>query len=81
MRVHHFHWGVMCRKFSFPLVTLMWAVLALGGLTLSGCGFGDDNVGSINEPNAAPAATPQVPESMKTNDFGEGSQGPPQGIY
>jgi hypothetical protein len=71
----------MCRKFSLPLVTVMCALLALFGLTLSGCSFGEDNVGSINEPNAAPAATPQVPESMKTNDFGNGSQGPPQGIY
>jgi hypothetical protein len=59
----------------------MSATLAIGGLSISGCSFGEDNVGATNEPAAAPASTPQVPESLKTNDFGNGSQGPPQGIY
>jgi len=63
-------------------VTLLSATLAVCGLSVSGCSFGDDNVGAINEPAAAPKSTPQIPESMKTNDFsGNGSGGPPQGIY
>jgi len=49
-------------------------------LIISGCSFGEDNVGSVAEPGGAPATAPQIPESMKTNDFGQGSQGPPQGL-
>jgi hypothetical protein len=61
---------------------LVSATLAVCGLTVSGCSFVDqDNVGSIGDAAvAAPASTPQVPESMKTNDMGNGPQGPPQGL-
>jgi hypothetical protein len=72
---------VNSRKFRLPLVTLMSATLALCGLSVSGCSFGDDNVGSISEPAGTPASTPQIPESMKTNDMTNGSGGPPQGLY
>ncbi len=71
---------VISQKLWLPVAILMSATLAVCGLSVSGCSFGDDNVGAINE-TAAPAATPQVPESMKTNDItGEGPQGPPQGL-
>jgi hypothetical protein len=73
---------VISQKPWLPVAILMSATLAVCGLSVSGCSFGDqDNVGAVSEP-AAPAATPQVPESMKTNDInGEGGQPPPQGIY
>jgi hypothetical protein len=72
----------MCRKFWLPVAMLMSATLAVCGLSMSGCSFGDqDNVGAVGDAAvAAPAGTPQVPESMKTNDFGNGPQGPPQGL-
>jgi hypothetical protein len=58
---------------------LVSATIEVSGLRVSGS-FGDeDKVGSVYAP-AGPASTPQVPESMKTNDMGEGSQGPPQGL-
>jgi hypothetical protein len=63
-------------KLFLPVLTLMGVVLFV-----SGCSFGEDNVGAVNDPASAPASAPQVPESMKTNDFGQGSQPPPQGIY
>jgi hypothetical protein len=73
---------VTCRKFWLPFAMFVSATAAVCGLSVSGCSFGDqDNVGAVNAPAVAPASTPQVPESMKTNDFGEGPQGPPQGIY
>jgi hypothetical protein len=71
---------VISRKFCLPIVILMTAMLAVYGLSVSGCSFAEDNVGSIGDSAAAPASTPQVPESMKTNDSGEGPQGPPQGL-
>ena len=59
----------------------MVSMLAVYGLSLSGCSFAADNVGSIGDAaGSVPASTPQVPESMKTNDMGEGPQGPPQGL-
>ena len=74
--------SVICRKSWLLVVTLMSASLGVCGLSVSGCSFGEqDNVGAIGDAAAAaPASTPQVPESMKTNDFGEGSQPPPQGL-
>ena len=73
---------VIPRKFWLPTVILMSATVAVCGLTISGCSFGDqDNVGAVGDAAvAAPVSTPQVPESMKTNDFGNGAQGPPQGL-
>jgi len=59
----------------------MSGTLALCGLTVSGCSFGDDNVGAISEPAGTPASTPQIPESMKTNEMTNQGGGPPQGIY
>jgi hypothetical protein len=74
--------NVICRKSWLLVVILMSATLGLCGLTVSGCSFGDqDNVGAVGDAAvAAPVSTPQVPESMKTNDFGNGPQGPPQGL-
>ena len=72
--------AVISRKLWFPLLMLTSAISAISGVGLSGCSFGEDNVGAINAPAGAPASTPQVPESMKTNDMGEGSQPPPQGL-
>jgi hypothetical protein len=72
--------SVVPRKFWFLLVILMSATIAVCGLSVSGCAFGDDNVGSIGAAAPTPIATPQIPESMKTNDMGDGSQGPPQGL-
>jgi outer membrane lipoprotein-sorting protein len=66
---------VICRKLFLPVLALLTLVLFV-----SGCSFGDDNVGAISDPAAAPASAPQVPESMKTNDFGNGAQPPPQGL-
>jgi hypothetical protein len=73
---------VIFRKFSFPLTMLVAVTIAACGLNMSGCSFGDqDNVGAIGDAQAAaPSGTPQVPESMKTNDMGNGPQGPPQGL-
>jgi hypothetical protein len=71
---------VICRKFCLPVVTLMCATLAVCGLSVSGCSFAEDNVGSIGDAAPAPTSTPQIPESLKTNDFGNGTQGPPQGL-
>jgi hypothetical protein len=73
---------VIFRKFWLLVVTLTSATLGVCGLSVSGCSFGDqDNVGAVGDAAvAAPAGTPQIPESMKTNDMGEGSQGPPQGL-
>lgn len=71
---------VILRKFLFPVVVLMAAMLAAYGLSVSGCSFAEDNVGSIGDAAPAPASTPQIPESMKTNDMGQGPQGPPQGL-
>jgi len=71
---------VICRNFWLPVAMLVSVTIAVSGLSVSGCSFGDqDNVGSVYAP-AGPASTPQVPESMKTNDMGEGPQGPPQGL-
>jgi hypothetical protein len=72
---------VISPKFRLTLVSLIYATLALCGLTVSGCSFGDDNVGAISEPAGTPASTPQLPESMKTNDMTNQGGGPPQGIY
>lgn len=73
--------SVIPRKFWLPVVTLMVSMLAVWGLSVSGCSFAEDNVGAIGDAaGSAPASTPQVPESMKTNDTGEGPQGPPQGL-
>ena len=73
--------SVIARKFRLPVVMLMAAMLAAYVLSVSGCTFGEDNVGAIGDAaGAAPTSTPQVPESMKTNDFGNGPQGPPQGL-
>jgi hypothetical protein len=73
---------VISQKLWLPVAILMPATLAVCGLSVSGCSFGEDNVGAISEPAGTPAATPQVPESMKTNDInGVGGQPPPQGIY
>lgn len=72
--------NVIRRTFWLPVVTLMCATLALSGLVVSGCSFAQDNVGSIGDAAPAPTSTPQIPESMKTNDMGEGPQGPPQGL-
>jgi hypothetical protein len=68
---------VTCRKLFFPVLGSVAFVLFV-----SGCSFGDqDNVGAVGDAAvAAPASTPQVPESMKTNDFGNGAQPPPQGL-
>ena len=72
---------VICRNFLLPVAMLASATLAVCGLSVSGCSFGDqDNVGAIGDAAVAPAGTPQIPESMKTNDFGNGPQGPPQGL-
>jgi hypothetical protein len=73
---------VIFRKFWFPLAMLVSVAVAVCGLSVSGCSFGDqDNVGAVGDAAvAAPAGTPQVPESMKTNDFGNGPQGPAQGL-
>jgi hypothetical protein len=73
---------VICQKFCLPVAMLACATLAVCGLSVSGCSFGDqDNVGAVGDAAvAAPAGTPQIPESMKTNDFGNGPQGPPQGL-
>jgi hypothetical protein len=74
--------NVICRKSWLLVIILMSAILGLCGLSVSGCSFGDqDNVGAVGDAAvAAPASTPQVPESLKTNDFGNGPQGPPQGL-
>jgi hypothetical protein len=67
---------VICRKLFFPALASLAFVLFV-----SGCSFGDDNVGGISNPaGSAPASAPQVPESEKTNDFGNGPQPPPQGL-
>jgi hypothetical protein len=72
---------VISGKLRLLFVIQIAAALATSGLTLSGCSFGEDNVGSIGDAAApAPTSTPQIPESMKTNDFGNGPQGPPQGL-
>jgi hypothetical protein len=70
-------WVVICRKFFLPILALLTLVLFV-----SGCSFAADNVGpGMSDPaSGAPASTPQVPESMKTNDFGSGPQGPAQGL-
>jgi hypothetical protein len=68
--------SVIFRKLWLPILTLIGVALLV-----SSCSFGDDNVGAINQTSsAAPQSTPQVPESMKSNDMGEGAQGPPQGL-
>ena len=72
--------SVVPRKFWFPVVVLMSATIAVCGLSVSGCEFANDNVGSISGAAPTPAPTAQIPESMKTNDMGEGAQGPPQGL-
>jgi hypothetical protein len=73
---------VISQKLWLPVAILMSATLAVCGLIVSGCSFAEDNVGAVNQSPGAPASTPQVPESMKTNDVtGEGGQPPPQGIY
>ena len=72
--------SVIPRKFWLPSVMLMTAMLAVYGLSVSGCSFAEDNVGAIGDAAPAPTSTPQIPESMKTNDMGQGSQGPPQGL-
>ena len=73
--------SVIPRKFLLPVVMSIAATLALYGLSVSGCSFAEDNVGAIGDAaGSAPASTPQVPESMKTNDFGNGPQPPPQGL-
>jgi hypothetical protein len=73
--------SVICRKSWLLVVTLMSATLGVCGLSVSGCSFGDqDNVGAVGDAAVAAPSTPQVPESMKTNDFGNGPQGPPQGL-
>jgi hypothetical protein len=70
---------VISRKLWFALITSTAAILIFSGL--SGCSFANDNVPDVYQPNAPAAqSTPQVPESMKTNDTGEGPQGPPQGL-
>jgi uncharacterized lipoprotein len=73
----------MSRPFSgFPLGLLPLVLLGTTAI-ISGCStdFGGDNVANVYTPSdAAPASTPQVPESMKTNDFGQGPQAPPQGL-
>jgi hypothetical protein len=71
---------VISGKLRLLFVIQIAAGLVTSGLTLSGCSFGEDNVGSIGEAAPAPTSTPQIPESMKTNDFGNGPQGPPQGL-
>jgi hypothetical protein len=71
---------VIPRKFWFLAVILMSATVAVCGLNVAGCSFAEDNVGSIGDAAPAPTSTPQVPESMKTNDMGNGPQGPPQGL-
>lgn len=72
---------VISRKLWLPLVTLTSATLAISGLTLSGCAFGDDNVGAINDPgSAAPQSTPRIPESMKMGTASGEIAGPPQGF-
>jgi hypothetical protein len=71
---------VISGKLWLLFVILIAATLATSGLTLSGCSFAQDNVGSIGDAAPAPASTPQIPESMKTNDMGNGPQGPPQGL-
>ncbi|MBV8101136.1 MAG: hypothetical protein JOZ31_18490 [Verrucomicrobia bacterium] len=59
----------------------MSTTLAVCGLSVSGCSFGDqDNVGAVGDAAVAAPSAPQVPESMKTNDFGNGPQPPPQGL-
>jgi hypothetical protein len=73
--------SVICRKSWLLVVTLISATLGVCGLSVSGCSFGDqDNVGAVGDAAVVPASTPQIPESMKTNDFGNGPQGPPQGL-
>jgi hypothetical protein len=70
---------VTSRKLWLALITSTAAIVTFSGL--SGCSFANDNVPDVYQPNSAPAqSTPQVPESMKTNDTGEGPQGPPQGL-
>ena len=72
---------VISRKLWLPLVALTAATLAICELTLSGCGFGNDNVGAINDPgSAAPQSTPQIPESMKMGTASGETVGPPQGL-
>jgi hypothetical protein len=71
---------VTYQKFLFLAAILMSATIAVCGLSVSGCSFGEDNVGSVSGSSGVPASTPQVPESMKTNDMGQGPQGPPQGL-
>ena len=67
---------VICRKLFFPVLALLTFVLFV-----SGCSFAEDNVPGISDPaSSAPATAPQVPESEKTNDFGNGAQPPPQGL-
>jgi hypothetical protein len=69
-------WVVMCRKLFLPVFASLAFVLFV-----SGCSFAEDNVPGISDPaSGAPASTPQVPESMKSNDFGNGPQPPPQGL-
>jgi hypothetical protein len=70
-------WAVIFRKLFLPVVALLALVLFV-----SGCSFAADNVGGgMSDPSSgAPASNPQVPESMKTNDFGNGAQPPPQGL-
>ena len=73
--------SVIRRKSWLLVVTLISATLGVCGLGVSGCSFGDqDNVGAVGDAAVVPASTPQIPESMKTNDFGNGPQGPPQGL-
>jgi len=77
--LHVNHWFVISRKLWLALITSTAAILTFSGL--SGCSFASDNVPDVYQPNGAAAqSTPQVPESMKTNDTGEGPKGPPQGL-
>jgi hypothetical protein len=84
MRQNRNQSGIMRPHSGFLLGLLPFVLLGTTAV-ISSCSteFGGDNVANVYAPaNAAPAsATPQVPESMKTNDFGQGSQPPPQGIY
>jgi hypothetical protein len=82
MRQNRNESGMTCRLSGFSLGFL--ALVLLGTTTIiSGCSmdWGADNVANLAAPSdAAPASTPQVPESMKTGTVTGDVGLPPQGL-
>ena len=56
------------RAARVSMLMLVAVTVMISGCLISGCSFSwdENNVGSVVEPSATPASTPQIPESMKT---------------